>query len=62
MTTVVTPNAPKGWAPDVQALAPESVIPESVLIEATSRVATVEGDEPAVRVPAINLEPDTGFV
>ncbi len=62
MSTVVTTTSPKAWGPDVQALAPEGVIPESVLIAATSRVATVEGDAPSVRIPAINLEPDTGFV
>ncbi len=62
MSTVITPTSPKAFALDVQGLAPESVIPESVLIEATTKVGQVEGDQVYVRVPAINLDADTGFV
>src|SRR5688500_11469442 len=62
MATVITPTSPKAWALDVLGLAPEQTIPQSVLITCTSKAGVVEGDEPSVRVPAINLDDSTGFV
>lgn len=62
MTTVTTPTSPKAFALDVLGLAPEQTIPQSVLILATTKAGTVEGDEPFVRVPAVNLDDSTGFV
>lgn len=62
MANVTTPTSPKALALDVLGLAPEQTIPQSVLIIATTKAGEVEGDAPAVRVPAINLDADTGFV
>ncbi|MGV7898268.1 phage major capsid protein, partial [Mycobacterium kansasii] len=42
--------------------ADKQTIPQSVLILATTKAGDVEGDDVFVRVPAINLDADTGFV
>lgn len=62
MVNITTPTSPKAFALDVLGLAPEQTIPQSVLITCTSKAGEVEGDEPAVRVPAVNLDDSTGFV
>jgi len=62
MTTVTTPTSPKAFGLDVLGLAPQTTIPTALIIQATTRAGVVEGDEPAVRVPAINLDASVGFV
>lgn len=62
MTTVTTPSSPKAFALDVLGIAPAKAIPTALIIQATTQAGTVEGDEPAVRVPAINLDDSVGFV
>lgn len=62
MSTVTTPTSPKAFALDVLGIAPAKVIPTAVIMQATTKAGEVEGDEPAVRVPAINLDDSVGFV
>ncbi|WP_084021542.1 phage major capsid protein [Mycobacterium avium subsp. hominissuis] len=62
MSKVITPTSPEAWALDVLGLAPEQTIPQSILIQATTKAGEVEGDDVFVRVPMINLDADTGFV
>lgn len=62
MSKVLTPTSPEAFALDVLGLAPEQTIPNSVLIQATTKAGDIEGDDVFVRVPAINLDADTGFV
>lgn len=62
MAKVITPTSPEAFALDVLGVAPEQTIPQSVLILATTKAGEVEGDDVFVRVPAINLDADTGFV
>ncbi|WP_100501461.1 phage major capsid protein [Mycobacteroides abscessus] len=62
MSKVLTTNTPKAFGLDVLGLAPEKIIPDSLLLTATTKVGQVEGDDVFVRVPAIDLEADTGFV
>lgn len=62
MATVTTVTSDKAWSPDVAGRAPTQVIPTALIITATTRAGVVEGDEPAVRVPAINLDAAVGFV
>lgn len=62
MAKVITPTSPEAFALDVVGVAPEQTIPQSVLILATTKAGEVEGDDVFVRVPAINLDADTGFV
>lgn len=62
MATMATPTSPEAFGLDVQGIAPQSVIPTALIMQATSKAGFVEGDEPAVRVPAINLDASVGFV
>ncbi|MHC9295627.1 phage major capsid protein [Mycobacterium sp. LTG2003] len=63
MTTVTTTGSPKAWGLDVLGVKPEQVIPEALILQITSKAGFVEGDSPAVRVPAIRIDPDDiGFV
>ena len=62
MPTMATPTSPEAFGLDVLGIAPKTVIPTALIIQATTRAGTVEGDEPAVRVPAINLDASVGFV
>jgi hypothetical protein len=62
MAPVITPNTPQGMALDVQGLPPARVVPDSLILRASYRAGFVEGDEPAVRVPYVDLDGDAGFV
>lgn len=63
MTTVTTTGSPKAWGLDVLGIKPDQVIPEALILGITSKAGFVEGDSPAVRVPAIRIDPDDiGFV
>lgn len=62
MTTVTTLTSPKAFGLDVLGLAPESTIPNSVLLTATTKAGEVEGDDVFVRVPLINVDDSIGFV
>lgn len=45
----LTTNMGKGWAPDLVAVAPEDAIPEALILQTSSVMGRVEGDEPQVR-------------
>jgi HK97 family phage major capsid protein len=62
MAVMKTPESVKGLAMDKLGLAPQQAIPDSVLIRCTTKAAQIEGDEPVVRVPFINLDASVGFV
>lgn len=63
MTTITTTGSPKAWGLDVLGVKPDQVIPEALILTITSKAGFVEGDSPAVRVPAIRIDPDDiGFV
>lgn len=63
MTTVTTTGSPKAWGLDVLGVKPDQVIPEALILQITSKAGFVEGDSPAVRVPAIRIDEDEiGFV
>lgn len=61
MTSFVTNNSPKAWAMDVQGVAPQSVIPQALVLQCTTKGGEVHGDAPVVRVPRIKIL-DAGFV
>lgn len=50
-----TPEAAKAWAPDKIAFKPEEVIPDALLLKATTVVdTTLRGDNPSVLVPWVD--------
>lgn len=62
MTTVTTTGSPKAWGLDVLGIKPDQIIPTALIMTATSKAGFVEGDEPAVRVPAVLVDDEIGFV
>ena len=62
MSTLATTSSAKALHLDVQGVAPSEVIPEALVVLTSSRAGFVEGDEPAVRVPFVNVDDDAGFV
>lgn len=58
MAGVNTQTSPDAWGLDVLGVAPNAVIPDALLLQATSKAGFVEGDAPYVRVPRINLDDD----
>lgn len=53
-----TPDAVKALAMDVRGVAPKDIIPEALIIAATTKAGVVEGDAPAVLVPYVSFDPD----
>lgn len=53
-----TPDAVKALALDVKGVAPKDIIPEALIIQATTKAGVVEGDAPAVLVPYVSFDPD----
>ncbi|AZG44819.1 phage major capsid protein [Gordonia insulae] len=53
-----TPDAVKALAMDVKGVAPKDIIPEALIIQATTKAGNVEGDAPAVLVPYVSFDPD----
>ncbi len=47
-------SADKAWAPDIQAFAPDQVIPDALVLNTTTVSGEVNGDEPAVRVAYVD--------
>lgn len=62
MATKTTPTSPKAWAPDVTAFLPGDVIPDALILQTATVVGSIEGDEPAVRVPFVADDGVVGFV
>lgn len=60
-STLSTPRGPKGLYPDQTFIAQE-VVPEALIYEITTVVGSIEGDEPAIRVPYVKEDPHVGFV
>ncbi|GLC02570.1 phage major capsid protein [Mycobacterium kiyosense] len=62
MATKTTPTSPKAWAPDQTAFVPGDVIPDALILQTATVVGSIEGDEPAVRVPFVADDGVVGFV
>lgn len=50
MATATTNNTAKAWHPDVETFAPTDIVPDALIVQASTKAATVEGDQIAVRV------------
>lgn len=50
MATETTSTSAKAWAPDVTEFAPSDAVPEALILQTSSVLGSIEGDEPAVRV------------
>lgn len=61
MSTATTKTSSPGWSPDVQAFAPEDVIPEALIMQASTISGRIEGDAPVVRVVYVE-DADADFV
>lgn len=61
MSVFATPDTAKAWHPDVQGISPQDVVPEALIVLTSSQAGFVEGDEPAVRVPYVNMDDDAAF-
>lgn len=58
-----TTTAVRGLAPDVVAIPPAELIPEALIIKASTQAGFVDGDQPLVRLPFVAVDPDeAGFV
>lgn len=62
MAIQVTPNSPKGWAPDQTAFVAGDVIPDALILSTANMVGSIEGDAPAIRVPFVADDGVAGFV
>lgn len=60
VTTTTSPSPSFGMP--VLAFAPAQFMPEALVVQTTTKLGVVEGDQPAVYVPFIDLESDVGFV
>jgi HK97 family phage major capsid protein len=58
----LTPVTPPGWSPDVAVLPAETLLPDALLITATTKVAQIEGDAPYVRIPKLDLSGDVAHI
>lgn len=54
MPTQTTNNSATAWSPDLSVFAPEEVVPEALILQTSSVVGEIEGDEPAVRVAYVD--------
>ncbi|GAB3253347.1 hypothetical protein GCM10027425_12530 [Alteromonas gracilis] len=62
MTIQTTLNTDKALHPDVVRFAADEEIPEALILQVTTRAGSIEGDEPAVRVPWVADDGVAGFV
>lgn len=62
MATKTTPNSPKAWAPDLTAFVAGDVVPDALILNTANVVGSIEGDEPAIRVPFVSDDGVVGFV
>ncbi|WP_395704743.1 phage major capsid protein [Rhodococcus ruber] len=62
MAGITTLTAAKGLHLDVRGFAPTELIPEALILQTSTKAGFVEGDEPAVRCPFVNVDDDAGFV
>ncbi|MGX6513027.1 phage major capsid protein [Rhodococcus sp. SJ-2] len=61
MATETTSTSAKAWSPDVTAFAAADVIPDALVLTASTVAGVVEGDAPAVRVAYID-DDEAAFV
>jgi len=61
MAGIDTPNGPKGLYPDQTFLA-RDIVPDALLYQVATIAGSIEGDEPAIRVPYVVTDPTVGFV
>ncbi|MGW4636864.1 phage major capsid protein [Nocardia sp. NPDC004415] len=54
MATETTTTSAKAWAPDLQAFAPDDVVPEALIMQVSTIAGSVEGDSPVVRVAYVD--------
>lgn len=62
MTTITTATSANAWSPDVTALAPAATVPDALILQCSTQLATVEGDDVAVRAAFIDDDNETEFV
>lgn len=58
---ITTPAGPKGLYPDKTFIA-RDVVPDALIFDLATIAGSIEGDEPAVRVPFVTEDPTVGFV
>lgn len=61
MATTTT-TSPAAWSPDVTGFLPGDAVPDAIILACSTIAGTVEGDEPAVRIPFVADDGDAGFV
>lgn len=61
MTLLNTTAGPKGLYPDQTFLAAD-VVPDALIYQLATLAGSIEGDEPAIRVPYVKTDPTVGFV
>lgn len=54
MATETTTTSAVGWSPDVVAYAAEDVIPDALVLQCSSVLGNIEGDEPLLRVAYVD--------
>lgn len=54
MSTLTTHTTDKAWSPDVTTFAPADTVPDALILTLGTKLGTVEGDEPAVRVAYVD--------
>src|SRR5690625_2043273 len=62
MATVTTPTTPAGWSPDLVSFPPADTVGDAVVLQASTLVGSIEGDEPSVRCPFVSDDGSPGFV
>lgn len=51
---LTTPTSPQAWRPDQYEFAPKDVLPQALILQCSSVVGKIEGDEPVVRVAFVD--------
>lgn len=54
MATHTTPTSSQAWSPDVTTFLPSEVIPEALVMQASTVSGRIEGDEPLLRVAFVD--------
>jgi hypothetical protein len=52
--TATSPNSAGAWRPDIYEFAAEDVVPEALIMQASTVANAVEGDAPSVRVAYVD--------
>ena len=54
MATETTVTSSQAWRPDVQGFVPTDVIPDAIILQASTVAGRIEGDQPMLRVPYVD--------